>query len=264
MPRGTWRGRAAALALAAGMAAAAGAAGTDDVFFMRNGDRVTGRTLQETSKAFTLQTAYGRLTIPRARVHKIQRADGREQVINSLAGHAGAPGVKPARLVLIVTGHSFWYAWYDDKEVDTRLRLEVTLDEETAAAYVDATRDPGEIRNAHVNAFSFTPEDVTIEAGEGITAMPAEARPGRISLKLDVPPGPVGDRKLRVAYQFNEGAEAEPAWRELVSASASIFLQAGEPTFLQLRQDRGGMEFSGFPTRKMRNVDTFKIEVAPE
>jgi hypothetical protein len=261
------RAWAAVLAVTLGLAVAAGAAAGDDVFLMRNGDRITGRTLHETSRQFTVQTSYGRVTIPRARIHKILRAGGREETLNPLDGSTGvATGAKPARLVLIVTGHSFWYAW-EGKETpapDPRLRLEVSLDEETAVAYVDATPDPEEFRNALVNAFSFTPEDVTIEAGEGITALPAETRPGRISLKLDVPPAPAGDRRLRVAYQLNDGTDSEPAWRDLVTASASVFLQAGEPTFLQLRQDRGRMEFSGFPKRRMRNVETFKIELAPD
>jgi hypothetical protein len=33
---------------------------------------------------------------------------------------------------------------------------------------------------------------------------------------------------------------------------------------VQVRQARGRMEFSGFGRRRMKNVDTFRIELKPE
>src|SRR5262245_66649350 len=59
-----------------------------DVFVLTNGDRVTGKRIRTAKRSFTVQTDFGRLTIPRTRVERIVKDDGTEEVIN-------APGTSP-------------------------------------------------------------------------------------------------------------------------------------------------------------------------
>src|SRR5512145_2070539 len=68
--------------------------GPPDVYVLRNGDRITGRTVSRTPKAFGVQTPFGRVTIPRTRVAKLVRADGGEEVFNP--PDEAAAGATPA------------------------------------------------------------------------------------------------------------------------------------------------------------------------
>ena len=260
---------AAALILALQAAPAIG-----DVFVLRGGDRITGDPVTEGKRTFKVKTPYGLLTIPRSKVDHIIRADGTEQPVNpESAGSVGSapvetvatlPKSRRARLVLIITGKTFWQAW-DPKagHHDPSLRLEVTLDEEAVATYVDAKTDP-DIPGAMVNAFSFAAEDVVFMAGKDALVLPPEQRPGRIALKIDVPLKE-GTRLLRIAYQSNENpTEEEKAWRDLASGSLGVELRAESPTRVRVNQERGRMEFSGFPRRRMKSVDTFALELNPE
>lgn len=260
--------KAAALFLPILLALAAPAAG-EDVILLRNGDRVSGRIVGETSKSLRIQTPYGRLAIPRDRIERVRREGKPEQVLNPPQADT-APTVarkdqtRP-RLMLVVLGKTFWQAWHPKAvPADTRLRFEVTVDEQTVATYVDSTLDPDDIPGAIVNAFSFLGGEVAVHAEEGVEAAPPEARPGRVVLRLDLPAEYVGERRLRLAYQAGEGSEAEPAWRDVASATATVELGADGPVFVQVRQDPGRMEFSGFPKRRMKNVDTFRLETVVE
>ncbi len=233
-----------------------------DVFVLADGDRITGKAIQRGKKTFTVQTAYGRLLIPRTKVLKVVKDDGSEEVVTP----GSAPAPPRNRLILVVLGKTFWQAW-DPKEgtaVDPSLRLEIRLDEEVVATYLDAKTDPDDIPGALVNAFSFAPSEVVAEAGSGGDVLSPEVRPGRIVLKVDVPVRPVGPRKLRLAYQVNDGSVAEPRWRDVIETSTTLELRTEGPTFLQVRQDRGRMEFSGFPRKRMKNVESFHIELSPE
>jgi hypothetical protein len=253
------------LALAAALSAALAAAAADDVLLLRNGDRVSGRIVGETTKSVRIQTPYGRLAVPRDRIERIQRAGKPEEVLNPPQADA-APAIPRrdptrARLVLVVLGKTFWQAWHPkDAPVDASLRFEVTVDEEPAAAYVDSTVDPDDIPGSVVNAFSFLPGEVTVHAPNGVEAAPAEARPGRVVLKIDLPVALAGERRVRLAYQANQGSLEAPVWRDLVSDALTVRVGADSPTFVQVRQDPGRMDFSGFPRRKMKNVETFRLE----
>jgi len=255
-----------ALRLAAALTLLASAAAAD-VFVLRGGDRITGKPVLEGKRSFKVQTPYGVLTIPRAKVDHIVRPDGTEVAVNPETPEEAAasrPEPRRARLILIITGKTFWQAW-DPKTTpppDPTLRMEVSLDEEVVATYVDARTDP-DIPGAVVNTFSFGPEDVTAAAGERVLIQPPEPRPGRISLKMDVPLVEA-PRRLRVAYQVSEGPAEEKAWRDVVTGSADVELRAEAPTFVRVTQDRGRMEFAGFPRRRMKYVETFKIDLAPE
>jgi hypothetical protein len=256
---------AAALALALVLSAVPARA---DVFILRGGDRITGEPVLEGKRSFKVKTPYGVLTIPRSKVDHIIRPDGTEQAVNPepvspkpVETVATLPEARRARLILIITGKTFWQAW-DPKagHHDPTLRLQVTLDEEVVATYLDAKTDP-DIPGAMVNAFSFAPQDVVFMAGKEALVLPPEQRPGRIALKIDVP-AREGPRLLRVAYQGMEGATEDQAWRDL--AAGSLGIELGTPTFVSVAQDRGRMEFSGFPRRRMKNVETFALALTPE
>ena len=168
-------------------------------------------------------------------------------------------------LALVVTGNVFWYAWGGgDEGVDPTLRFEVRLDGTAVAVYDDDRTDPGEIRGATVNAFSFLPEEVLARPGEGIELKPAEVEAGRILLQLTLPPDWASERALRVAYQINEGTRIQPDFRDLVRGVRSISLERGTPLRLHQEQRAGRMEYSGLFKKKMKNIDSFRIEVRPE
>jgi hypothetical protein len=245
----------------------AAAPASADVYQLLDGDRISGKTVSRAGNQYRVQTPYGRLTIPRAKVHKIVKDDGSEEVVNAPPApeKPATPPPAPTRLVLIVTGDSFWHAWAPAKDApppDSTLRLDVSLDEEPVATYVDAQPDP-DIPGAVVNAFSFD-TGIAIDAPAAVTAQAPEARPGRISLKLDLPADRAGERRLRVAYQVNDGSKESPAWRDVASSSIHATLEPDTPNFVRLRQDRGRMEFSGFGRKKMKNVETFRIEMGME
>lgn len=243
-----------------------------DVYHLRNGDRITGRTVTQTKRSFAVQTPFGRLTLPRVRVAKVVRADGTEETLNpfddaavpaaaALPVPAPTPAAGTGRLVLAITGKTFWQA-FDPRETerDPTLRLELRLDEEAVVVYTDAEPDPDEIPGAVVNAFSFA-EGMIVSPAPSVRVHPAEVRPGRIVLKLDLAaPTPV-TRRLRLAYQVNTGTAEEPAWKDIVSAATEVTLADGPPALVDVRQARGRMEFAGFPRRRMRHVDTFALNL---
>jgi len=237
-----------------------------DVFVLRGGDRITGKAVVEGKRTFKVQTPYGILTIPRTKVDRILRADGTEQLVNpeSAAGASAQPGAHRARLILIITGKTFWQAWEPKggPVPDPTLRLEVSLDEEVVATYVDAKTD-ADIPGALVNSFSFAPEDLSRVSGDDARVLAPEPRPGRIALKIDVPASDAPQR-LRVSYQAGEGPPEEKAWRDLAVGSVDIELHPEAPTFVRVNQDRGRMEFSGFPRRHMKYVETFRLELSSE
>jgi hypothetical protein len=235
----------------------------EDVFFLANGDRITGRTLSGGKRTFVIQTSFGRLTIPRAQIEKVRHPDGTEETVRTAGIDSAVPRHR-ARLILIVLGKTFWHAWEPREVNDPTLRLEVRLDEEVLGTYVDSRPDPEEIPKAVVNSFSFLADQVSLDSGSGTTLLPPEARPGRIALKMDIPIPPKGSHQLRLAYQVNVGTAADPSWKDVVEASAPCELRHPEPPFVRVTQDGGKMEFSGFSKRRMKFLETFRLVLAPE
>ncbi|HVR72136.1 MAG TPA: hypothetical protein VMT87_14930 [Vicinamibacteria bacterium] len=244
-----------------------------DVYHLRNGDRITGRTIARNKRSFAVQTPFGRLTLPRARVAKVVRADGSEEVLHpaDAAGEARPAAAMPVpaprptagtgRLAVAITGKTFWQAW-DPRESgrDPTLRLELRLDEDAVVVYVDALPDPDQIPGALVNAFSFA-EGLAVSPAPGVRVHPAEVRPGRILLKLDVRARARDARRLRIAYQLNAGTAGEPAWKDVVSSATEVTIDPDRPALVEVRQERGRMEFAGFPRRRMRHVETFLLSL---
>jgi hypothetical protein len=248
------------------------AAARADVFILIAGDRITGKRVLSGKRSITVQTPFGRLVIPRAKIERIIRADGTEELVNTPAIVAApttpAPApVRPAprpRLTLVIQGNTFFYGW-DQKDavnVDPSLRLEARLDEEPLASWVDGRTDPG-VKGAILNTFSFAPEDVSAFVRRGVEVSPAAVQPGRAILTLALPLE-TRRRRLRLAYQINEGGVEQPTWRDLAEGAVDVELRPDSPTIVQVRQDRGRMEFSGFGRRRMKNVETFRIELQPE
>jgi hypothetical protein len=238
-------------------------AAAPDVLLLRNGDRISGRIVGETSRSIRIETPYGRLVVPRGTIEKIRRQGKPEEVLVPPAPDAPPPitPTRGVRLVLVVLGKTFWHAW-DPKEppADPTLRFEVRVDEEPVVFYVDGKLDPDEIPRAVVNAFSFAVGDVAVKASPGVEVSPPEVRAGRVVLKLDLPVARAGERKVRIAYQANTGTAAEPVWRDLTEGSLTLALTAATASFVQVRQDPGRMDFSGFPRRRMKRVETFRLD----
>jgi hypothetical protein len=252
------------MALLVALAAPAGA----ELVVLRDGDRVRGKLVVRGTQRLRLQTAYGLLIIPLDKIEKIVRDDGTEEVLGGQDPAVAAPPPTPppapfVKLGVIITGKTFWQAWDPKAGVpkDPSLRLEVRLDEKVVAAFVDTQVDEGEIAGAVVNSFSFTPEAVTAVAGPGARVLLPETRPGRILLEIELSAESAGERKLRLAYQSNDGTKGDPAWRDLATTSLVVTLAAETPLFVKVEQDPGGMEFR---KKQMRSVETFRIAARPE
>ena len=254
-----------ALALLVGLAGPA----ASELVVLRDGDRVHGKLVVRGTLRLRLQTPYGLLIIPLDKIEKIVRDDGTEDV---LGAHDPATPVPPpstpapaptVKLGVIITGKTFWQAWDPRNGVpkDPSLRLEVRLDEKPVATYVDTEIDEGEIAGAVVNSFSFTPEAVTAVAGPGARLEMPETRPGRILLEIELPVESAGERKLRLAYQSNDGTRGDPAWRDLATTALDVTLTTQTPLFIKVEQDPGGMEYR---KKQMRKVETFRIAARPE
>jgi len=238
------------------------------VVWLLNGDRLTGTIASESKTALRVQLPFASILIPKSRIERLVRANGKEEVLHAVERAAVAPSapkppvVPTSHLVLVLTGASFWQAW-DRKEAppDPTLRLQVRIDEEPVATWTDATLDPKDLPGAIVNTFAFTGGDEAGMAAPHVLLSPPEVQPGRVVLRLGLP-GVVGEgRRLGIAYQTNEGSAASPAWRDVAMATSTVTLLPEGPTPVQLRQDRGHMEFA---RKHMRDVESFRIEIAPE
>ena len=88
---------------------------------------------------------------------------------------------------------------------------------------------------------------------------------GRATLRMDVPQAADAParRTVRLTYQFNAGSADEPTWRDLVSADTAVEMSRAAPAGVTVKQDTGRMAFSGFPRKRMRNIETVHMELAP-
>jgi hypothetical protein len=258
--------------VAAGLTLAAPGAGADTLV-LKNGDRISGRASWRTVKEIRVQTPYGVLIIPRDKAERIVHDDGSEESLLAPPPAPSPPEPTPTpapatphvKLDLVVRGQVFWQAW--DKGAappDPSLRLELRIDSETVAAWVDGRLNPGEIPNATVNAFSFSPEEVATSTLEGVGVSAADVRPGQIRIETRLPTTYAGVRQITLAYRVNDGTSQAPSWRDLVRSSIHIELLESSPTTIRLDQDRGEMEFSGRMRKRMKKTDTFRIALRRE
>jgi hypothetical protein len=237
-------------------------AAADDIYSLAGGDRITGRTLLETKKAFRVRTAYGVLTIPRDNVLTRQREGGTVESVSGgpppLPSPSASPARPPARIEVTIRGSAFWLAWEPRMvPADPRLRLHLALDDQTLADYVDGTLDP-DLPGAVVNTFSLVGSELLVQPAAGVKASrPALAgTEARLVLELpaDVTPG---DHRLRIAYQADGGSADAPAWQDRVSTGVSLDLAPGRTASVAVRQDRGSMEYA---KKRMKAVETFVLD----
>jgi hypothetical protein len=238
------------------------------VVWLLNGDRLTGTIVSETKTAIRVKLPFASVLVPKIRIERLVRADGKEEVLHEATDHVTvvapaprAPVLPTAHLVLVVTGASFWQAWdRKDPPPDPTLRLQVRIDEEAVAAWADGTLDPKDMPGAIVNTFAFT-GDVAAMAAPHVLLSPAEVQPGRVVLRVDVPKVVGENRRVSVVYQVNEGSVESPAWRDVAMATSTLTLRGEGPTPIQIRQSRGQMEFA---RKRMREVESFHIEISTE
>ena len=126
-----------ALLAVALMVATAAAAPAADVLLMRNGDRVSGRIVGETSRSIRIETPYGRLLIPRGTIERIQREGKPVEILNPPAAGASAmpTPARGVRLVVVVLGQLYAGKGLRSRAVTTlRRALELQPDFPDAAA----------------------------------------------------------------------------------------------------------------------------------
>jgi hypothetical protein len=244
--------------------------GPPDLYYLLDGDRVSGQTLSKNARTFVVSTAYGRLTLPRTAVQRVVRADGTEEVLAApvLASPAPhAPALAPPStwtLTLVLSGQNFWQAWPPRTSgVRPDLRLVVRLDDQDLASYVDRYLDPEDLPGATVNTFSFDPAHVAVAVASGVSAQAPEVRPGRVTLRLAVPiSGAAEARRLRLAYQAAATAPpdeaGDTAWRDLTGTT--VALPERPEVQVEVAQQAGRMEYSGFRHKRMKNVDSFRLD----
>jgi hypothetical protein len=228
-----------------------------DTVQLKEGDRITGRVSAAGKKKFRVTTPFGALLIPVERIEKIVYDDGREEVFLTQPAPPAWKVEVPVRVVLVVTGDSFWQAW-DPREApaDPTLRLLVSLDDQPAAAYVDPQLDR-DLRGAVVNTFAFEPEQTGRTTWDDARALPPETKPGEVHLALELGVSRVGHHRLTLSYQWNAGSKDAPGWRELVNAGLDVDLALGTPLTVRVAQSRREMSFK----KKMRKTETFHLDV---
>lgn len=259
-----------ALVMALPLTMALAEAPAGDAIHLTSGDRISGKVVARGTKRVRIQTPYGLLVIPRSDIARIVGADGSEEIVSEptrTPPEATAPmRPQPLRLSLVVTGASFWQAW-DAKNAprDPTLRLVLRLDESEVIAWSDASVDEGEIKGAIVNAFSFAAGTLVVQSlSEGVLAEAPAANPGRIVLPVALPADWTGRHRVGVAYQIAEDTTDAQTWRDVAWTVGSLELLPDRVAILTLEQDRGSMEYSGFPRRRMKNVETFRLGFRPE
>lgn len=244
-----------------------------DTLVLKNDDRISGRVSWRGVKEIRVQTPYGVLIVPRDKADRIIHDDGSEESLIAPVPAPSPPAPTPTpapaashvKLNLVVRGQVFWQAW-DKGSVppSTSLRLELRIDSETVAAWVDGQLNGGEIPNAAVNTFSFSQEEVATSTLEGVGLSAADVRPGQIWIELRLPTAYAGVRQITLAYRVNDGTSQAPSWRDVARSSIHLELLESAPTTLRLEQDRGEMEFSGLIRKRMRKSDTFRIVLRRE
>jgi hypothetical protein len=256
----TRRGILSALVLLFG-AASLGA----DVVVLTNGDRVTGRVVGRITRRVRLQTPYGVLVVPADKVERILRDDGSVEVMNAPPAPAPPPPPPPPpppSLRIGVSGNAFWHAW-DPKAapLDPSLRLQVWIDGTVAATYTDVNLDPEDLPQAVVNSFVFSPEQLLVSSADAVVASSPERFLDDVRLRIALPAELAGRRRLRLAYQVNDGSYTRPAWRDVVEATGEVALAPGWVSRVRVTQERGEMEYA---RRRMRGVETFLATLEAE
>ena len=236
---------------------------TADSVHLKNGDHVSGKVTSSGPQAYRVQTAYGRLLIPKDKIELIVYDDGREEVPSDPSRTMPAAKGPISRLDIVIRGDSFWRAW-DPREapVDPALRLLISVDGAAVAAYTDRLLD-SDIVGAVVNTFAFNPSATSRTLWNDTRAHAPEAAPGRVTLRLELTPPVFGHRRLSLKYQANSGPATDPIWNDLVEAELEFEATEAGPSAVNADQSRGTMTFGGLlRKKKMHNAETFTVKLS--
>lgn len=247
---------------------------TAEIVFLKNGDVLHGSLVGVDARRITLKTPYGKLTIPKGDILRIdyegeEKSEERATEEPKTGKSGQKPGLLPAKtsrpvVSLDIRGRSFWYAFESppDNPVDLSLRLQLYLGEIEAAVLLDSKPDTVD-NNSFYNSFTFSPTDSQItRTSEGFDCRVQEAEDGRVVLRLALPETHrSGQHMIRMIYQINEGSRSLPRWVDVTSRSFSIQVEASKETYVIVEQNAAGLEYSGFFRRAMKNVESFEVSV---
>ena len=247
---------------------------TAEIVFLKNGDVLHGSLVGVDARRVTLKTPYGKLTIPKEDILRIDYEGGEpseDKATGELkkAKSGGESDLLPAKgsppvVSLDIRGRSFWYAFESppDNPVDLSIRLQLYLGEIEAAVLLDSKPDTVD-NNSFYNSFTFSPTDSQIaRTSEGFDCRVQEAEDGQVVLRLDLPETHrSGQHLVRMIYQINEGSRSLPRWVDVTSRSFSVQVEASKESYVVVEQNAAGLEYSGFFRRAMKNVESFEVRV---
>lgn len=252
---------------------------TAEIVFLKNGDVLHGSLVGVDARRVTLKTPYGKLTIPKEDILRIDYEGGEKPEDKAVerstpeepktAKSGRKPDLLPDKgsrpvVSLDIRGRSFWYAFESppDNPVDLSIRLQLYLGEIEAAVLLDSKPDTVD-NNSFYNSFTFSPTDSQItRTSEGFDCRVQEAEDGRVVLRLALPETHrSGQHLVRMIYQINEGSRSLPRWVDVTSRSFSIQVEASKESYVVVEQNAAGLEYSGFFRRAMKNVESFQVSV---
>lgn len=244
---------------------------TAEVVHLTNGDVVHGTLVAANNDEVTLKTPYGQLVIPKEEIARIDYSGG---AAPAAAAEAKAPAEPPdelpaptgerGRLVLHITGRSFWYAFDSppDRPADTSIRLRLYVGSARACTFVDEKPDTVDGSTLY-NSFTFSPTDSRLlETLEGFECSVTKSDDGEVTLAVGLPPDfSTGRQLVRMVYEVNEGDPSLPRWLDVVSRSFSVEVAPGKVASVILEQHAEALEYSGFFKKQMKNLDQFQLAV---
>ncbi len=253
-----------------------------EIIHFKNGDVLHGTVVDANVRRITLETAYGKLTIPKNDVQRIEYEGGEpDKTPDKAADETPSTGEsKPAEakpkadlptvgasrstVSLDIRGRAFWYAFESppDSPADLSIRLRIFIAEDDAVSLLDSKPDTFD-SNTYYNSFTFSPTDSqVVRTAEGYSCEVREAEDGHVVLTLALPENQRGGQLLvRMLYQINEGSRSIPRWIDAVSRSFSVQIEPGKDSYIVLEQDASGLDYTGFFRKTMKNIETFRLNV---
>jgi hypothetical protein len=245
-----------------------------EVVFLTNGDVIHGAIVAANNDSVTLETPYGKLSIPKSDIERIDYQDGGEPAEEGeVASERPRSNIErwrsrvpsgSSQISLQISGRSFWYAFDSPAErpADTRIRMSLFVDNSPACTFLDERPDTVD-GNTLYNSFTFSPTDSQVlETADGFDCRIDEAEDGEVVLRL-VMPNEVADGQVnvRMLYEINHGDRTLPSWVDAVSRSFNVEASPGRDTRVRLEQDSTALEYSGLFKKTMKNVELFQLIV---
>jgi hypothetical protein len=246
-----------------------------EIIYLKNGDVVHGTVSGATTRQITLQTPYGKLTIPKKDIQRIEYEGGTPskpaapEAAEKPAAKAPEPDIPPAKpsralVSLEIRGRAFWYAFESppDNPADLSIRLRLFLGDGEAAMLLDSKPDTYD-GNTYYNSFTFSPTDSrVIRTGDDYECEVVKMDDDRIVIQLELPEKQKeGELLVRMLYQVNEGSKNLPRWNDAVSRAFSVQVEPGKVAHVVLRQDSSGLDYSGMFRKSMKNLESFQLNV---